>query len=582
VSPALPRGPLLLVLLGFAILSIAYSIVSPPFENPDELSHCEYAGFLSEHRRLPVLGSDCVRLAFHPPLYPALLAPVARLTGASTEAIMAGREVNPAYASSKVILVHGYPDEAFPYAGAVRFVHLARLLTILPALLVIVYTGRIAARVLDDRAATTLAMLAVATVPQFEYLAGSVNHDALAAAFAAALLYQCVRLCELPSAGVAGAAGVALGLGLLTKTSLLALAPLPALALAFRVRRTPTRSLLLYATIVYGLASATAGWWFLRNVHQYGNPLPLVQLHQTTWVGRHLVRTSPFAWAELGATLAQLFESFWFLAGLMNIAARPWMYLGWIVASSVATVGAIAMLRRPAGRLLVIGLLSSIAAVLYYTLHVYSSQGRYLFIALPAFGVALARGLLQLAPVRRRRSVFSLSAVLLTGLAVGCLVRSFAPVYGALEPKARSTLVDTAQLYCGHRYLQPFTARGGSLRGIRLRGRRFGADDAFAVELGLHRAASGEGLRTSSIGSAMLTRTRRTLVFSFPPIPTSPGDRYYVSLQSPDATPLARAGFTYRRAGDEDGLLVDGRPIGGNLVMSEILESARSRRADGR
>ena len=58
-----PPAWLLLVFVAFSATSVAYGVISPPFENPDELSHAEYAAFLTERSRLPVLRDDCVRLA---------------------------------------------------------------------------------------------------------------------------------------------------------------------------------------------------------------------------------------------------------------------------------------------------------------------------------------------------------------------------------------------------------------------------------------------------------------------------------------------------------------------------------------
>jgi len=120
------RAPLALVLAGFVTIPLAYNILSPPFENPDEINHAEYAAFIGERGRLPDLLRDCVRLAFHPPLYHALIAPIAVAMHVGTEEVMRDHTLNPDYQTSRVVLRHEDPAETFPYADRARFVHVAR------------------------------------------------------------------------------------------------------------------------------------------------------------------------------------------------------------------------------------------------------------------------------------------------------------------------------------------------------------------------------------------------------------------------------------------------------------------------
>src|SRR5688500_18679415 len=100
--------------------------------------------------------------------------------------------------------------------------------------------------------------------------------------------------------------GLTLGLGVLTKLSLLYLAPLVGLVLLYDFyRHRSLRQLLHFSLIIGGVMLLLAGWWYWRNWRLYGdtsalnahllyrggalNPRPtLSQIWQTEMVGLEL------------------------------------------------------------------------------------------------------------------------------------------------------------------------------------------------------------------------------------------------------------------------------------------------------
>ena len=554
------------ITVAFAVYAGAMSVVSPSFESPDELSHAEYAAFIAERGRLPTLRDDCVRLAFHPPLYHVLIAAIARATGTTVEAVRAGHTRNAAFPAQPNVLLHGYADEAFPWAGVSRFVHLARLATVLLALPIIVVTWRAAALALARPSGGVVAAAIVAAVPQLAYLAATVNHDVLAASCASVAL---LLLAEIAARGLDArrtvAAGIATGLGVLTKTSVVVLVPVAALAFLL-APRAPLRARAGAACLFAALVVALTGWWFARMLADHGTFFPLVRLVRDTWVGTDLVRTTPFDARSALDALAQTWRSFWFVGGLMNVPAAPWMYVVWAAITIVGIAGVPSLLRVRAGLILVVAALAVVAAVLQYNVAVYSSQGRYLFLAMPAFGAAVAAG----ADLLRRRAAWTSPALVAVAwtTAVACLVLVLAPAYPAGPTRDRPRTAVTAQLYCANRYTTAFDAAGGRLRGLALTGRRIGTA-TFTVHL---RVRAGTGERTAAAASTAFGEAEAAIPFAFAPLDVAPGEPVTLEIDTNGATPVSRPLLTYTRDGGRSALAVEGTPVAGTLVIDPLYE----------
>jgi 4-amino-4-deoxy-L-arabinose transferase-like glycosyltransferase len=309
----------------------------------------------------------------------------------------------------------------------------------------------------------------VAAVPMHVAMTAAINNDALAEVVLTGSLLLMVRGVRRGfDRRLSLALGVVLGLALLTKVTIYAALPLALLALwgrgvlartrelsgarnaasstvivAARAEGTASVSLRRQAAVVFGVAMAVSGWWFVRNAATYGlnDPFGLVR-HDAVVVGQP--RTQ-YTLAALEYFLGTTFQSFWGQFGWMGIVVDRRIYLAAGALSAVAVAGLIVFVWRLARRrdrleqeerwaLLLLGCccLFVVGALLYYNLTFIQAQGRYLFPAIAAIGLFVALGLMQFLP--RVLAPLGVTAVYggLLVLDYLCLVRFVAPFFGTL------------------------------------------------------------------------------------------------------------------------------------------------------
>ena len=116
------RWALIAVLLGYVILALAYSLVNPLFESPDEYNHYEFVRYLIDRRELPVQTLGKLTEYFEPPLYYAISSlvigpvPVEAYTPQANPFF--GYEAYRLGVDNKALYIHS-AQEAFPYRGTV-------------------------------------------------------------------------------------------------------------------------------------------------------------------------------------------------------------------------------------------------------------------------------------------------------------------------------------------------------------------------------------------------------------------------------------------------------------------------------
>ncbi len=249
---AVRRGTLGLLLLAFALNALLWAAVVTPGYPPDEMSHVGYAQRLFLDHELPVYGvtryPDGIGFLPHasmPPLYYALVAPLARATGSAET-----------------------PDMVF----------LMRVFSVALGALTVACAWRLTRLVVPHRPELALAVGAlVGFNPMFTYMSAAVNSDNLVNLVAAALI------CHLAAALLAEripwhyglTLGLILGVGLLAKPTIAAGLGASAVALVLQANRGQTfrwRWLCTSAAATVGGAAAVAGWVYVRNFELYGDP----------------------------------------------------------------------------------------------------------------------------------------------------------------------------------------------------------------------------------------------------------------------------------------------------------------------
>ncbi len=238
----------------------------------------------------------------------------------------------------------------------------------------------------------------------WSFLHGVLNNDVLAITLATATVLALVHAlqAERPRARGAIAIGALLGLAALTKLTALCLAPLAlatAAELLVRARRAGTlRVVVRHVALAAAVAAAVGGWWFVRNVALYGDPLAMAA-HDASFPAlpaEH--RWTYFTGVFLPDAARSLLGTFgWF-------SQRPPVALVW-TGSAVAAIAVLGLVRacaererplvpRPAWLLLgAIALVGAGAA--WFNLRVAQPQGRLLLPAAGPAAVLLAAGLVR-------------------------------------------------------------------------------------------------------------------------------------------------------------------------------------------
>lgn len=418
-----------LVTLAFAF-AVAYGLVVPLGEAPDEPGHYNYARILASEQRLPEAEEE--HEAFQPPLLYALAAPLVGLGDVERLPLLANSDFTLEPGGPSFLLVHT-AEERFPYAGWAAGWHLMRLLSAVLAA-VTAYACFQTALLLSGGLPTAgaIALAGLVLMPQFSLVHGAATNDSLALALGSVLVYQGVQVARRPAERrrLLGL-GVVWGLAVLAKVSLLAAGAGLAAALWVGRREAPVwprvRASML-DLIALGLGAAViCGPWFAWNTLHYGDPLAWDLVADT-----NSVREEAVAW--LG-DVAGLYRSYWL--SYVGMGLPQWFYWASLAATvSILAVGVLGLargrhriLRAVAPVLLVWALGFAVSWMRWAMAVMGTDQARLLYPAaaalLPLVGASVALGLSP-----RARSVLAplLTAAMLLVNLYG-LVEGILPVF---------------------------------------------------------------------------------------------------------------------------------------------------------
>ncbi len=402
----------------------------PLYEAPDEHSHVAYVDALQRTGRIP----DIPRIyeAVGPPLYHTVGAGTLKLMGFSPPFI--GLPENPNRSTEANFWLHTPGEDDLPYRGPVLSIHILRGISTLFGVGTIILVYLIVSLLFPGRPLLAWAAGAnTALLPQFAFVGASVMNDTALAFFAAAAIYSILRVIKEGSwAWVLVGAG-SLALGFLTEAAMIVVALVCALALLLSPLPWRQRALALTAFIAAPLA--VAGWFYIRNLIEFGAVYPVDELKGDLGPPRPL--HDPVYREVFLSTLQQ---SYWYTGGWMNVRVAGTMYQFLDVIAGMAFGGMILTLVRnklsafQQRGLLVLAILFALAIFEVFWISVrisLESQGRFLFISQPAIALAFALGinaLFQKDTQRDHPAVLLLPAILL-GLNVGILTLTLPTYY---------------------------------------------------------------------------------------------------------------------------------------------------------
>jgi len=450
VSERMAHWALALIVSLYLVLGMAYSLVNPVFESPDEALNYANIRYLVKERRLPVLEPDEVSKAHHPPLYYALGALLTFWVPDENFVAIVERE-NPFWAyrsweygvDNKSLYLHDPELEGFPYRDATLGIHLVRWLSLLMGAGAVLCVYGATRELFPRRRAVAVGATAlVAFNPMFLFISGSVHDDALANLVAAATLYVTAKvLVHGPTARRVIALGLLMGLAVLTKFTCLPVLPTVGFALLWRLLadrgRIGWREAARFGGIMIGLALLVSGWWFVRNQILYGDPTSLVR-EAEVWGTRE---NAPDLLAALGE-LGFLYDSAWGAFGYGQISMPAWTY--WLVRLlGLVALGGLVLfwIRRRSGKvpwersLSALLILSTAPLVVFLvvfarmTVNAVANFGRYLFVTLTILASLCALGLNEWLAFRARTWLAAGLAVAMLALAIFALVGVLWPAY---------------------------------------------------------------------------------------------------------------------------------------------------------
>lgn len=295
----------------------------------------------------------------------------------------------------------------------------------------------------------------VGLLPANIALAASITNDVLTNLIIAVDLWLLARLARASSAGDfatrfkrdAILLGVALGAGVLTKTSTLLMFPVTIVVLATLAARRAIspRDAARAGAIAVVLGLVIGGPWLVRNCLLYGDPVAqhifLTAFRNTAthadWVTGKFTNGSPISEAVYWQLVSLwTFQSYWYKHDAVGM--EPALQALPLVLTVALFVGAGLYLARrvrnapPAEQALVAGYLALIAltaaAFIRFDTVFFQAQGRYLYLALVPLSYLGAAGLSELA-TRRWRAWALAGVAVVMALMAAFMIRNLADIY---------------------------------------------------------------------------------------------------------------------------------------------------------
>mgnify|MGYP002380681032 CR=1 FL=1 len=345
----------------YMVLAAAYSWVVPLGESPDEVDHILYVRYLVENRAFPVMHPDPAdnetMEANQPPLFYLLNAVVTAplpMTATADFPRNACFTFDPFDGGRTHFYLHERAEQ-MPLSADYLAFRAARLVSVVLGALTVWLAYRLGQRVIvGGYPVGLLAVGILAFNPQFIFITASVNNDVLTAVLGAALVYFTVEAIRVPSLRRFAGLGVLMGLGLLTKFALLALWPLPLLAVVLTADKKQPKRSLPYVAVVLGLPLLLAGWWYFRAYLLYGDPLAW-EVHLQA-KGSEVLRTAPLTLTDLREFVLIHFQSYWAWFGWLKIKAAGWVYGVLAAGVLAALLGLLLWGKEAVGALKAVGL----------------------------------------------------------------------------------------------------------------------------------------------------------------------------------------------------------------------------------
>lgn len=247
------HAPLVLLCGAFIFNTLLWNMIVQPGMPPDEFSHVDYTRYLLVKKEFPVYG--VTRYLYDPNRYNAhaSIPPLYYLLG--TPFLWLARNLD-----------------------SIEQIFVLRFWSMLLGTITVIFAYKTAQILVPQRPTFWLGTaILVGLNPMFTFISAAVNSDNLITTTYAILLYVLTYGLldpKPPSKKWLTAVGVLLGIGLLTKPTILPAVIVVALVIIWLSWRNPEarwKSFLYYGSWIVGLSLLISGWWFVRNWQLYGD-----------------------------------------------------------------------------------------------------------------------------------------------------------------------------------------------------------------------------------------------------------------------------------------------------------------------
>ena len=412
------KGLVGVLLAAFFVTGLAYSLIVPPFETPDEIYHYAFARHLAAGNGLPVQGPEKTgpweQEGSQPPLYYGLVAFATAgidQSGLDSFAVQNPRANlgDPLQPGNKNFML--YSARSRPLNGVNLALHVGRWISLVLGTLTVYFTYLLARYAFpSDIWSRLVATSLVATIPQFTFISASLSNDNMITAVSAATLVSLAALGGRTERkyilwwewiGL----GLLLSLGALSKLQGLGLSLAASYTFTLYARRQNSWGNLVRGAIWVGsIVLIVAGWWYVRNLILYGDPFGTINLLSVTGE-----RVEPLTLSGLYGELRGLQMSFWGIFGWFSILLPSWTYTLFEMLTALAALGAILVWIRSLGasrrkiakreqrvnavEVSFVWAFISLLLLAYWISVAQGSQGRLLFPAISALAVVAVVGL---------------------------------------------------------------------------------------------------------------------------------------------------------------------------------------------
>ena len=407
------HSPLLFVCLGYLVITLTYSLLTPAWEGNDEADHVANTQYILEHGDLVPLRWQRWHETHQPPLYYVVAAAWQRALGIAPLSL----ELPPPQGlpltgpDPHLWFSHVYTPEQRLEAIALRKL---RLISVLFGLGTVVLTYVAGGLICGQREIVTSAAAFVAFLPKFNVVSSVFTNDSLVIMLSSLGLVLALAYRRIPHEKTKAPARMALALclGMTAGAALITkLNSLPVFAVVLGslliVRRNVLWAALRDVVIAAMGLLLTAGWWLLMNYRLTGDPLGQKGVYD--WLNEVLpgiVSIVPWTDGErfLNVVPGGLFQSIWY-DGAWNQFLAPFAFN--LVLTCIASVALFGVLKAfgQGGRyikkrdfpiaLLLACSLAAVAAVFIIAKTTLQAEGRLTYVGLTAFALLSVLGVAE-------------------------------------------------------------------------------------------------------------------------------------------------------------------------------------------